>query len=533
MNHFIESSRQRRRVLVVDDEVINRELLEAILSLNYDVSCASNGSEAMRQIRSAEEPFSLILLDLLMPQKSGFQVLEECRTDEELKKIPIIVMTSEKSAEVRSIHMGADDFIPKPYRMPEVILARCERIIELSEEKSLISSIEIDEATGLYDKSFFYAYIRRLLSKARFQTDAVIVRVDGFTQLVKRRGHTNVDMALRRMAELITRELIGTRGIACYAGFGVFGVYCKHREDYEEVFERIRKELDEYPPSKGVRFRVGICAKVDKAKPMESWFSGALTACKHVSPPARTALYTDELRERDARREHLSRDLKELTDSQVIVRFQPRYRLENGAPVPAGANAFPCWRHPLLGVLSADELVPIARKEGILKRLDRITFREAAAAARSCGFPVAVEVGCAEGAEGIIDELAITPSDVIPSFNEALGSDDDGTVEAVIKRLKDKGFTVEMNGFGTGGTPVYKLAELHIDALMADPSIKGESLCTVLRVAKLLVRDTIVGGVETAEQLEALVREGCSFVQGDYLSLPVSADELTDIVKSR
>ena len=82
MNSFIKSSRQKRRVLVVDDELVNRELLDAILSLNYEVTGVPNGSEAMKALYSAPEPYSLILLDLLMPQMSGFQVLEACKSDE-------------------------------------------------------------------------------------------------------------------------------------------------------------------------------------------------------------------------------------------------------------------------------------------------------------------------------------------------------------------------------------------------------------------------------------------------------------------
>ena len=107
MNHFLKFSRMKRRVLAVDDEMINRELLKAILAMNYEVTFATNGKEAMEQLYAAEEPFSLILLDLLMPQMSGFQVIEACKKDDKLREIPIIVMTSEKSAEVRSIRMGA------------------------------------------------------------------------------------------------------------------------------------------------------------------------------------------------------------------------------------------------------------------------------------------------------------------------------------------------------------------------------------------------------------------------------------------
>jgi PleD family two-component response regulator len=159
---------------------------------------------------AAEEPYSLILLDLLMPQMSGFQVLEACKKDDKLRQIPIIVMTSEKSAEVRSIRMGALDFITKPYRMPEVILARCERIVELSEEKSLIRSIEKDRETGLYTKDFFYAYIRRI-PETRFDTDAIVLRFGGMVALRRCCGDEGVSDLLRSAAELVKSELLGTK----------------------------------------------------------------------------------------------------------------------------------------------------------------------------------------------------------------------------------------------------------------------------------------------------------------------------------
>ena len=129
MNTFMTTGEMKRRVLVVDDEVINRELLGAMLSQTFDIAFASNGKEAMEALTAPEADYSLILLDLLMPIMNGFEVIEQCQSDEHLRQIPIIVMTSEKSAEVRSIRMGAADFITKPYDMPEVILARCERII--------------------------------------------------------------------------------------------------------------------------------------------------------------------------------------------------------------------------------------------------------------------------------------------------------------------------------------------------------------------------------------------------------------------
>ena len=151
MEKFIESTAKKRRVLAVDDEMINRELLGMILSADYDVDFAENGVCAMNKL--SDNSYSLILLDLLMPEMNGFEVIERCTADEKLKAIPIIVMTSEKSAEVKSIKLGAADFITKPF-VPEVILACCERIIRLKEDQSLIRSTEKDPLTNLYTREF-------------------------------------------------------------------------------------------------------------------------------------------------------------------------------------------------------------------------------------------------------------------------------------------------------------------------------------------------------------------------------------------
>ena len=94
-----------------------------------------------------------------MPVLGGEEVLRRCKSDPKLSSIPIIVLTQDEDAEVSSIKAGADDFIKKPYNMPEVILARCERIIDLYEKKTLIDSAETDPLTGLYSADFFFEYI--------------------------------------------------------------------------------------------------------------------------------------------------------------------------------------------------------------------------------------------------------------------------------------------------------------------------------------------------------------------------------------
>ncbi|MBO6108222.1 MAG: response regulator, partial [Eubacterium sp.] len=143
---------RKRQVLVVDDEHINREMLGYIIKQKYEVIYAENGEEALKIMKESGKKLSLVMLDLMMPVMDGFEVLKKMQEDPGLSAIPVIVLTSEKSAEVDSLRLGASDFITKPYDMPEVILARVKRIIELSEDRLIIEATERDHLTGLYTK---------------------------------------------------------------------------------------------------------------------------------------------------------------------------------------------------------------------------------------------------------------------------------------------------------------------------------------------------------------------------------------------
>ncbi len=275
MNQILNNYRKTRKVLMVDDELINRELLEAILAINYDVTAAASGMDAMRILHAAEEPFSLILLDIIMPIMSGFDVIKACKEDEKLKDIPIIVMTSEKSAEVRSIRMGADDFIAKPYRMPEVILARCERIIAQSEERALIRSIEKDAVSGLYVKLFFDAYLSQMLPGFKGKMDAIALRIDGLDRIDSRETRDDI---MHRIGACVRMYILGLKGIACRADENQILAVCRHREDHGELFRQLDDVLAYHSD---ITVRSGVCQNVDKSLEPEQWFEAAAALCDH------------------------------------------------------------------------------------------------------------------------------------------------------------------------------------------------------------------------------------------------------------
>ena len=86
----------KRQILIADDEIINREILGAMLENEYEILFACDGAETMEMIRQYRETLSLVLLDVLMPVMSGLDVLRAVKADESLARIPIIVTTTEK-----------------------------------------------------------------------------------------------------------------------------------------------------------------------------------------------------------------------------------------------------------------------------------------------------------------------------------------------------------------------------------------------------------------------------------------------------
>jgi DNA-binding NtrC family response regulator len=112
----------KARVLVVDDEEIVREVLEALLTAeNYKVDFASNGVEALEKTR--EQDYSVILLDLMMPGMDGFEVLEELNKLELRPATVILTAFGSIDKAVKATKLGAFDFITKPFKNDEILLA--------------------------------------------------------------------------------------------------------------------------------------------------------------------------------------------------------------------------------------------------------------------------------------------------------------------------------------------------------------------------------------------------------------------------
>ena len=105
-------------VLVVDDQEINRDVLGMILEDDYEVIYAENGREALDIMRERLDELSIVLLDLMMPVMNGFEVLKTVRADEQLRQVPIIVLTAEKKRRIAGPADGRGGFYHQALRHP-------------------------------------------------------------------------------------------------------------------------------------------------------------------------------------------------------------------------------------------------------------------------------------------------------------------------------------------------------------------------------------------------------------------------------
>ena len=549
----------RRTVLVVDDESVNREMLGAILEQEYTIIFAENGMEALAKIQSLRERISLVLLDLLMPEVDGYSVLENIRKDAELSKIPVIVLTSEKSAEVKSLQMGAADFLTKPYDMPEVILARVRRSIELAEDSSIIQSTEKDVLTGLYTKEFFFEYARQLTKRNPDTVmDALVINLSGFHLLNELYGRTFGNTVLQSIARDIIQLADEAGGIGCRYNADGFYLYMAHHWNYDKPLERIKFHLSELLKETEIHVRMGVCQGTYRADSLEQRFDCALYACNSLREHfgSAFAVYDDKMRNQEIRKARILGDFAEAVEQkQFKVLYQPKYNIQGKFPVLSSLEALVSWNHPEFGMMKPDLFIPQFEKNGLIQKLDRYVWKETAEQMRKwkeetgSTVPVSVNVSRVDLHDPKIADflLHITKENGIPQeqflleITESAYIEESSVISESVKKLRAAGFKIEMDDFGSGYSSLNLLATLPIDALKLDIGfIKNIArdrksyylVQVVLTVARQFKIPCVAEGVETKEQLDLLKKAGCEIVQGFYFSKAIGAEEVTVLRKT-
>ena len=550
----------RRLVLIVDDQEINRSLLEMILCDEYDLIFAENGQQALEQIRAHRDMLSIVLLDLMMPVMDGFEVLTRLRDDGTLRDLPVIVLTAEKSAELRSLQLGAADFITKPFDMHEVILARVGRIIELSERRQLIQSAETDPLTGLYTGSFFPEYAQQI---ERFhpdwEMDAVVLNIERFHLVNELHGRDFGDDVLRFIARHIRDFLETTDGIACRMDADIFYVFCRHQESYDAILAKLQSGLDQLTGTVHIRVRLGAYFASDRGIDIERRLERANVACNMLrgNYAKNVFVYNDELHRRELYAEDLINGIyRAVENKEFLVYYQPKYNITGEKPVLCSAEALVRWKHPQYGMVSPGDFIPLFEKNGLIQPVDYFVWEQVAAQIRAwkeqygVTIPVSINLSridmydpeLADKLMTLVRSNGLATAELMLEVTESAYADDTRQIIAVVEHLRSLGFQVEMDDFGSGYSSLNMLSKLPIDALKMDMQFirnvrTGDSkdfrmVELVLDIAECLSVPVVAEGVETEEQYRLLKDAGCSIIQGYYFSRPVPSGEFERFIAS-
>ncbi len=547
-----------RSILIVDDEFVEREMLGAMLSDLYEIKFAENGALALDIIRQNKLTLSLIILDLYMPELDGYSLLKIIRADVELRRIPVIVLTAEKGAEVKSLQLGAADFITKPYDAPDVIRARVGHSIELAEGSIIIHETERDSLTGLFNREFFFEYGKRLDAQNNIPMDAIVLDVNRFHMINELYGRAYGDLILKKIGNSIHEFVCRTGGLAARSGSNTFGIYIPHLDNPNEELAKYIAAINEDMGGQKISVRIGIYSDDGTPKDMEQRFDCARLTCRKLRNSYETTydFYNAELHVKELHEERLISDMdRALSEKQFKVFYQPKYSITGDKPVITSAEALVRWFHPEFGMVSPGQFISLFENNGLIHKLDRYVWNEAAAQIRLWKekygkyIPVSVNVSRVDVFNPKLCEIlndvtginGLSNDKLLLEITESAYTDNAQQIIDTIQNLRNNGFKIEMDDFGCGYSSLNMLTALPIDALKLDMKFI-RNICNdkkdyrlvgiMIEIARLLEVPVIAEGVETKEQMELLKAIGCDIIQGYYFSKPLPADEFEKLIEA-
>ena len=253
------------KVLLVEDDPIQASATKEILSkLGYEVLWAEDGINAIKLVKS-QKP-DIVLLDVILPGMDGYEVCRWLKLEETTKGIPIIMLTVKKelSDKISGLHIGADDYLPKPYNELELNA----RIYALLRTKALQDELKLknrqledlldkvnfmaitDSLTGLYNRRRFLDVLTTEYERAkRYGTpfSLVMLDIDYFKKINDNFGHVVGDTVLKEISEILLKGIRDIDTAARYGGEEFMLILPNTDKDHARIVaERIRQAIETY-----------------------------------------------------------------------------------------------------------------------------------------------------------------------------------------------------------------------------------------------------------------------------------------------
>ncbi len=556
--HFVTAPQDSRPiVLVVDDTRVNQEILVSLLSPEYRVKVASNGLRALTIAQGFPAP-DLVLLDINMPQMDGYEVFKKLQDNPVTRDIPVIFVTaaSDLTSETHGLQLGAVDYITKPIIPATTLLRVRNQVLIKQHEKQLKHIAHYDNLTGIPNRVLLADRMKQAIAQAKREQNILAVcylDLDGFKPVNDILGHQVGDQVLIEIAQRIGSILREGDTVARLGGdeFVVLLPNIHHKEECIATLVRLLESI-----AQPIWIQEQACAVT--ASVGVSLFPGDNNEPDILLRHADQSMYI--AKQAGKNRYHLfdaTHDQHTRACHETMLRIQQgldshEFELYYQAIVNlstrqiVGAEALIRWNHPERGLLLPCEFMNYIRNSKLEIILGEWVIDTALAQLSqwyAAGFNIDLSVNiaaCHLQSEGFVEYLTscfadypkLPPGRLHIEILETAALEDFSAVSVTMEACRMLGVQFALDDFGTGFSSLTYLNRLPIDTLKIDQSFvhdiregKGNKAIArgIIGLAKAYDLKTVAEGIETIEQLDALLAMGCEFGQGYAIARPMSA----------
>ncbi|MBR6756197.1 MAG: bifunctional diguanylate cyclase/phosphodiesterase [Peptococcaceae bacterium] len=409
-----------------------------------------------------------------------------------------------------------------------------------------------DALTGVYNKRTFVKKVSEEIQQ-RPERNYLLVRFDieRFKIINELFGREEGDKLLK----FIANALKYTSAICKDIIYGrwhndVFVMCVPYEGNYVyEIVNKLSYLIGSYKLNFDVKPYFGIYPMTDRSLSIEMMCDRAHLALKRIKGSAlkNYTFYNQQLHQQLLREQDLMNQMTTaLNEDQFMIYLQPKYELNKNAIV--GAEALVRWNHPVEGLISPAEFVPIFERNGFIMKLDEYIWEQTCRLIRKwldegrLVSPISVNVSkvnlynpeLCDKIIGLTKKYNVPPELLALEITESAYVENSSSLNDAMICLQSHGFSIMMDDFGSGYSSLNMLKDLFVDVLKIDLCfLSGDSLgsrgssilASVVDMARKLSLDIVAEGIETKEQADFLKKIGCAKGQGYYFSKPVPVQE--------
>jgi len=218
----MSNTNNQAKVLIVDDEKMNLDVLVGLLKPYYRTVAAKSGEQAFKRLKILPLP-DLILLDIMMPGMDGYDVCRKLKGDNTTRDIPVIFITgkNDEQDEAKGFQAGAVDYITKPFS-PLIALARVKTHIELKRRGDMLERLAgLDGLTGIPNRRNFDQFLDAEWKRSiryHHMISLIIMDIDYFKFYNDHYGHADGDECLKKVANIISKSMIRSTDLSARYG---------------------------------------------------------------------------------------------------------------------------------------------------------------------------------------------------------------------------------------------------------------------------------------------------------------------------